>query len=75
MRYEVEKTMVAEAAAAFPAEFTLRRFRGDGTRCRVSISDSYVSDGQVFLYVAIFADGKWQCFAKGTPQELTQEVV
>lgn len=65
---------IVNAAAEFPETFGLRAFPGE--KFRVSISASYVSDGQVMLYTDVWsrARGEWQSFAKGTPAELRAQI-
>ena len=61
---------IDEAVRLFPPTFGLKAFRGD--RFTINKSASYVSCGQVTLYV-FTEDGK--AFCKGTPSEIAREVV
>jgi hypothetical protein len=61
------------AAAEFPGEFKLRAFK---ETFRISRSESYVSQGQVILYVAKQnSAGEWWGMVKGTPAELRRQIV
>ena len=59
--------MIREAMAEFPSTFGLRGHAGEFT---ISERSSYVSQGQVWLYLQ--KDGR--DFCKGTPDELRREV-
>ena len=60
---------VKEEAAKFPESFGLRAFAGQ--RFSINESASYLSGGNVLLYV-FTEDGK--AFCKGSPTELQREV-
>jgi len=61
---------VTEARSQFPDTFGLRGFPGE--RFHINESASYVSGGEVLLYV--FTEGG-EAFSKGTPAELRRELV
>lgn len=66
---------VARAAQSFPDTFGLRAFPGE--TFQIDLRASYIGDGDVVtLYTArLMPDGKWASFAKGTVEELRQEIV
>lgn len=65
---------VAGAIAQFPATFGLRSF--PGKMFRLSQTSSYISGDTVQLYTEVQnADGTWSSFAKGTIDELRQQLV
>jgi len=70
MTWREDEKRVQEEAAKFPKVFGLRRF--PGKRFEIVLSQSYVSDDKVLLYV--FLEGG-DAFAKGTPEELRREIV
>lgn len=64
---------IADVIATFPATFGLRGHPGV---FRISEGDSYVTDGRVMLYThREQPDGSWKAFAKGSPEELREQVV
>lgn len=61
------------ACALFPATFGLRAFRGE--TFRVSRSLSFVSQGQIQVYVQrLAAPGQWNDFTRGTVRELRAQI-
>src|SRR5579862_385286 len=68
---------LAAAIAQFPKEFGLRNFPGE--TFKISPFHSYESDypkqGTIYLYTYVRRGDAWEAFAKGTPEELRQEVV
>lgn len=65
---------VAAAVASFPPSFGLRAYSGD--TFRVSSSSSYVSGGRVVLYTErLGADGQWRDFAKGSADQLREQMI
>lgn len=70
---DLDKKKIADAVSQFPPEFGLRGFPGE--RFRVSLRDSYVSDGVVMVYTERDAGGMWLAFAKGTVGELLGQTV
>lgn len=69
-----EKALIVAALALFPRRFGLRGFPGDTFRC--SRTDSYVSGTSVVLYTErLCEDGTWRAFAKGSPAEVSREMV
>jgi len=84
LTYKEEEALIDEVASTFPREFGLKNFPGD--TFRVSRAHSYYSRGydnewgksppQVMLYTDIVGpSGDWEAFAKGTIQELRQQIV
>ena len=67
-----EQKVVADAVAKFPEEFGLRAF--PGKRFKILRQQSYVSEGVVMLYTGIRTGDRWECFCKGTVEELQMEV-
>lgn len=63
---------VAEVCASFPDEFGLRAFPGE--RFCVVKGDSFWSDGAVVVYTYIKRGGGWLAFAKGSPEELRDQL-
>lgn len=69
-----EKELIENGAKGFPATFGMRGFPGGVFK--ISVRDSYVSEGRVMLYTArLQADGSWWSFAKGTEAEIRREMV
>jgi hypothetical protein len=72
--WERNRALVAEVIASFPATFGLRAF--PGLTFRLNTLGSYVSpDLGVQLVTQVERDGKWLDFARGTPDELRQNMV
>jgi hypothetical protein len=71
--WEENQALVAAEIAKFPATFGLTPYPDDVFR--LSVADSFVSEGRVRLYTEVLrnlgSDGeKWLSFAKCAPHEL-----
>lgn len=86
--YEQEAEAVRAAAAAFPATFGLRAFRGEVFR--INARESFYSEGEVQLVVDVLVtassprttparmgkpEGTWMNFGRNTPAHVRQEMV
>ncbi len=73
MTYAQQQERMKLAAEEFPSEFGLRAF--PGKRFSISLAASYVTDdGVIMLYTQVKTGDDWLAFAKGTPQELREEL-
>ena len=68
-----EARLIADAIAQFPNTFSLRAF--PGKVFRISPSASYTTAIGIILYVQQQQDDRWIDFCKGTPEELSGQVV
>jgi hypothetical protein len=71
--WETDQQRIEKAASSFPVLFGLRGF--PGKEFRIEHSASYISEGLVYLYVYVLNAGGWESFCKGTPTELTPQLV
>lgn len=73
MNIQEQERLIREAAAQFPEGFRLRAFPNDVFS--IDIAASFVSEGKVLLYTAVWRDGEWKAFAKGTISELKAQIL
>ena len=73
MKWEQQQAKLAEALAKFPGEFGLRAY--PGKRFMVNEAASYFSEAYGVLLYTFVWNGKWEAFAKGSPEELAREIV
>ena len=77
-----QEKMVKDAIAQFPAEFGLRGLGFEGETFRCNYHQSYVSEGEVIIYLDIkhaaddqTANVRWEQFCKSTVDELKSQIV
>jgi len=74
MSWKEDEATIDKAISEFPSVFGLRA--NPGRLFRISRENSFVSQGQVFLYTQIQnSDGSWNDFAKGSPNELRSQML
>lgn len=67
------KCQIEKAIKRFPPTFGLRAYPGE--TFQISHTASYMSEGQVMLYLMVKREDGWQEFCKGTITELQQNIV
>jgi hypothetical protein len=70
-----EQKLIYQAIKKFPSEFRLKAY--PGRWFSISAANSYISDifGMMLYTEVQLPDGSWAPFAKGSPQELEQQII